>query len=271
MSFLSSHSYILLLYYSSHMIDSHCHLADKQFDDVCEVIERAVKAGVTHMITIADSLPEAEQCVELAEKHEEIYCTVGVHPHHAKDWKRGDSQVLKDMVSGSKKVRAIGEIGLDYHYDHSPRGIQRAVFLEQLTLSRELGLPAVVHCREAIKDVETIVREVEPLQFVLHCCTEKWEDVEWLIGLGHFLSFTGIATYPKSGDIREVIRNCPLSQMMIETDAPYLAPVPHRGKRNEPAFVAEVLKCIAKEKGIGIAEVEAATVKNTVEFFGLPH
>jgi TatD DNase family protein len=230
------------------MIDSHCHLADKQFDsDLEEVIARAKEAGVTRMVTIADSLPEAEKCVELAEKYPELYCSVGVHPHHAKDWKRGDGQVLKDRVSGSKRVRAIGEIGLDYHYDHSPRSVQRGVFLEQLTLSRELALPAVVHCREAIADVKTIVKEVEPLQFVLHCCTEKWEDVQ----------------------CREVIKQCPLEQMMIETDAPYLAPGKHRGKRNEPAFVGQVAELIAEIKDLPQAEVNARIEQNTVEFFGL--
>lgn len=252
------------------MIDSHCHLADKQFaTDLADVLKRAKEAGVEKMVTIADSLEEAEQCIHIAEKHPHIFCTVGVHPHNAKEWKRGDADRLKEMVTGSNKVKAIGEIGLDYHYNHSPRGDQRAVFLEQLTISRELGLPAVVHCREAIKDIETIIREVEPLQVVIHCCTEKWEDVEWLVKLGHFLSFTGIATYPSSHDIRETIKYCPLDQMMIETDAPYLAPVPHRGKRNEPAYVVEVLKTIAKIKGVSEKDVEDATTKNAVEFFGL--
>jgi TatD DNase family protein len=253
------------------MIDSHCHLADKQFKkDIDDVIKRAKEAGVSTMMVIADSLPEAEDCILLAEKYQQFFCTVGVHPHHAKDWKKGDADTLKDMVSGSKKVKAIGEIGLDYHYNHSPQSVQRGVFLEQLTLSRELGLPAVVHCREAIKDIETIVREVEPLQIVLHCCTEKWEDVKWLVELGHFLSFTGIATYPKSTDIHETIRQCPLEQLMIETDAPYLAPVPHRGKRNEPAYVVEVGKAVSKIKKISLEEVDTATTKNAVKFFGLP-
>lgn len=252
------------------MIDSHCHLADAQFaDDLDEVLARAKKTGVDRMVTIADSLPEAEKCIEIAENYSHVFATVGVHPHNAKEWKKGDGDTLKDMVSKSKKVKAIGEIGLDYHYDHSPRPDQRAVFLEQLTLSRELGLPAVVHCREAIDDVQRIVREVEPLQLVLHCCTEKWEDVEWLVNLGHLLSFTGMATYPKLKDIHDTIKRCPLDRMMIETDAPYLAPVPHRGKRNEPAFVAEVAKAIAEIKGVSIEEVEAATTKNAEQFFGI--
>lgn len=252
------------------MIDSHCHLADPQFaDDLDEVLVRAKKAGITRMVTIADSLPEAEKCIEIAERHMHVFATVGVHPHNAKEWKRGDGDKLKEMVERSKKVKAIGEIGLDYHYDHSPRGDQRAVFLEQLTLSREFGLPAVVHCREAIDDVQRIVREVEPLQLVLHCCTEKWEDVEWLVNLGHLLSFTGMATYPKLKEIHDTIKHCPLECMMIETDAPYLAPVPHRGKRNEPAYVVEVAKAIADIKGVSVEEVEETTTKNAEQFFGI--
>lgn len=252
------------------MIDSHCHLADAQFaNDLDEALKRAKDAGVEKMITIADSLEEAEKCIEIAEHYPHIFCTVGVHPHNAKDWKKGDSERVQAMVARSKKVKAIGEIGLDYHYHHSPQSDQRAVFLEQLTLSRELGLPAVVHCREAIEDVKVIVREVEPLQVVMHCCTEKWEDIVWFVNLGHLLSFTGIATYPSSHDIRETIKHCPLEQMMIETDSPYLAPVPHRGKRNEPAYIREVLNVIATIKGISVAEVEAATTKNAMEFFGM--
>ena len=252
------------------MIDTHCHLADKKFaKDLPEVLERAKKAGVGHCITIGDTLKESEECIVIAEKYPNVFCTVGVHPHEAKDWHDGDGEKLKEMVGRSKKVRAIGEIGLDYHYHHSPQGVQRGVFLEQLTLSRELGIPAVVHCREAIKDIETIVREVEPLQMVLHCCTEQWDDVSWLIELGHILSFTGIATFPDAKHIRETIKKTPIGQMMVETDSPYLAPLVHRGKRNEPAFVSEVSKLIAEIKGLSVEEVDGCTTKNAVEFFGL--
>jgi TatD DNase family protein len=252
------------------MIDSHCHLADSQFDgDLDTVINRAFEAGITAMVTIADNLAEAEKCLQIAEKYDHIFCTAGVHPHHAKDWKRGDGEILKALISASKKMKAIGEIGLDYHYDVSPRDIQRGVFLEQLTLAHELSLPVVVHCREAVKDIRTIVEEVQPLQLVVHCCSEKWEDISWAVERGYMLSFTGIATYPKSTDIQETIKHCPLHQLMIETDSPYLAPVPHRGKRNEPAYVAEVLQCVAAIKGISLEEADRQTTANTVEFFGL--
>jgi len=254
------------------MIDSHCHLADKQFsNDLDAVIQRAREAGVEKCITIGDSITESERCIEISEKFENVYCTVGVHPHTASSFDCAqDDARLKDLIRASDKVVAVGEIGLDYYYDHSPRDVQRTVFRHQLTLAKELSLPAVVHCREAIEDLQQIINEVDPPSLVLHCCTEKWEDVSSLIERGYFLSFTGIATYPKSEDIREVIRRCPLRQMMIETDAPYLAPVPHRGKRNEPAYVVEVAKLLADLKKKPLQEIDAITTANTMIFFKLP-
>lgn len=251
------------------MIDSHCHLADKQFDaDRGEVIRRAREAGVERMITIADTLDEAQSCIAIAEEYPEVFCTVGVHPHHADSWK--DDERLMTLAQSSARVRAIGEIGLDYHYDRSPRDVQRRAFREQLVIAKTLKLPAVVHCREAVEDVWSIVDDVHPDALVLHCCTEKWDDVAQFVDRGYFLSFTGIATYPNAGVIRDTICNCPIEQLMVETDAPYLAPVPHRGKRNEPAFVAEVVACVAREKGIDRAEVDRITTANATAFFRLP-
>ncbi|HVW66845.1 MAG TPA: TatD family hydrolase [Candidatus Peribacteraceae bacterium] len=252
------------------MIDAHCHLADKQFNnDLDAVLDRALSAGVTKMVTIADSLEEGEQCIEIATKYENVFATVGVHPHNAKHWKKGDGERLRELLQSSKKVKALGEIGLDYHYDHSPRGSQRAVFMEQLSLAKEMGLPAVIHCREAIEDLSSIIREIDPLQVVIHCCSEKWSDVEWMTDRGFFLSFTGIITYPKSHDVRETVQRCPLHLLMVETDSPYLAPVPHRGKRNEPAFVAEVVREIAKVKEIAFKEADDATTANALAFFDI--
>ncbi|MDA1208926.1 MAG: TatD family hydrolase [bacterium] len=259
------------------MIDSHCHLADKQFSkDLDAVIERAGEAGVAKMVCIADSLPEAKDCLQIAEKYEHIFCTVGVHPHHASAWGSGSREsgvgsrdMMLKLVSSSPKVVAIGEIGLDYHYDNSPRDVQRSVFEEQLKIAKELNIPAVIHCRESMVDVREIIERIDPPMFVIHCCTEKWEDVSWVVDRGCLLSFTGIATYPKSEEIRRTIAECPLKQMMIETDAPYLAPIPYRGKRNEPAFVIEVAKCIAEVKGIALEEVAKATTENAEKFYGI--
>ncbi len=253
------------------MIDSHCHLADKQFSsDLDAVLKRAKDAGVERCIAIADDIKESEKCLSLAEKLEQVFCTVGVHPHVSGQWSEGSSQKLISMVKSSKKTVAVGEIGLDYHYDNSPRDVQRDVFRIQLELAKELNMPAVVHCRDAIQDLKQIIQDVDPPSLVLHCCTEQWENVSSLVERGYFLSFTGIATYPKAEDIRETIKQCPLEQMMVETDAPYLAPIPHRGKRNEPAFVVEVAKLLAELKGKSLEEIDDITTKNTVEFFGLP-
>lgn len=253
------------------MIDTHCHLADKQFArDLAEVIARAREQGISKMITIADSVPESHRCLEITEEFGQVFCTVGVHPHHAKDWKPADAGTLRAMVASSPKVRAIGEIGLDYHYNFSPREVQRPVFRAQLSLAQELKLPAVVHCRKAVADVRADLEGMDLAKVVLHCCTEAWEDIKELVDLGLSLSFTGIATYPQSEEIRHVIQECPISQIMVETDAPYLAPVPHRGKRNEPAHVVEVAKLLAKIKKLSLSEVDRITTHNAVEFFGLP-
>ncbi len=255
-----------------HLIDSHCHLADAKFSaDLDVVIVRAGLAGVDRMICIADSITESEKCLKIAEKYEQIFCTIGVHPHCANEWKSENGTWVEDTMRQTPKAVAIGEIGLDYHYMHSPKEIQQNAFREQLQIAKNLQKPTVVHCREAITDIRSIIAEVQPPRIVIHCCTEKWEDVEPLVAAGYFLSFTGIATFPRSEEVRRTIRMCPIEQLMIETDSPYLAPVPYRGKRNEPAYVVEVAKCVAAEKGIALEEVDRITTENTVRFFGLPH
>lgn len=230
---------------------------------------RAEEHGVSAMICIADSIDESKKCLDMAEKLEQIFCTIGVHPHHAKDWLPESADALARMARSSVRVKAIGEIGLDHHYDFSPRESQRIAFEAQLALAADLGLPVVIHSRESIVDVKAIVANAAPKKAVLHCCTESWEDVADWVERGYLLSFTGIVTYPKSDLIRETVRRCPLERMMIETDAPYLAPVPHRGKRNEPAYVMEVAKMIADIKGMSLAEVDEITTRNTVQFFNL--
>lgn len=252
------------------MIDSHCHLAVSEFSaDIDAVIERANTAGIERMITISDAIDDIVPSQKLAEKHDCIFFTAGVHPHHASSFDlTKDLQVVRAAAT-HPKCRAIGEIGLDYHYMNSPKDAQQRVFEAQLVLAKELDLPAVVHCREAVEDVWTITEHVQLKKLVVHCCTEKWDDVKRFVDAGYLLSFTGIATYPKSGEIRETIRQCPIAQLMIETDSPFLAPVPHRGKRNEPAYVIEVAKIIAEIKGLSIEEVDRITTKTTEGFFDL--
>lgn len=261
---------VLFLRYDGCVIDSHCHLADKAFDaDRDAVIARAFDAGLRAMVTIADTIAEAEKCLSIAERYDHVFFTAGVHPHRAKEWSAGDADRLKALLA-HPKARAVGEIGLDYHYDHSPRDAQKKAFREQLLVAKELGLPAVVHCREAIADVKAVIEEVDAGPFVLHCCTEKWEDAEWILDRGSLLSFTGIATFPKSEDIRETVRNCPLGSMMVETDAPYLAPIPHRGMRCEPMHVVDTARFLAAEKGMSLEQFDPVVHETTVAFFGLP-
>ena len=257
------------------MIDSHCHLADPKFtQDLPDLVSRALQAGVDRMIAIADSLPEALKCQNIAEKYDQIFYTAGVHPHVAKEWKAdpssgsGGKRKIMEFAQ-DRKCKAVGEIGLDYHYMNSPKEDQIRAFREQVQIANELKFPIVVHNRESIDDLLAIIRELSPAKMVLHCCTEKWDDVAALIEKGYLLSFTGIATYPKSKEIRETIKRCPLAQMMVETDAPYLAPESKRGKRNEPAFVVEVAKLIAEIKGISYEEVDRVTTENAVQFFSL--
>jgi TatD DNase family protein len=253
------------------MIDSHCHLTAPQFDaDRDAVIERAFAAGVKQMICVADCLADIDPCLALAKKYpRKIFATAGVHPHHAKEFDSEKDLIAIRKAAGDSCCKAIGEIGLDYHYMNSPKDIQQRVFESQLVLANELNLPAVVHCRDAVEDVWTIVNHVKPQKLVMHCCSERWEDVERFVMAGYFLSFTGIVTYPKSDIIRDTVKHCPMNQLMVETDAPFLAPVPHRGKRCEPAYVVEVAKMIAEIKGMGPDEVDRITTDNAVGFFGL--
>ncbi len=252
------------------MIDSHCHLTAPEFSgDIADVIARANAAGITTLVTISDEMADLPLCLKLSEMYQQVYFTAGVHPHHAKDFDAARDIPLIREAAKHPKCKGIGEIGLDYHYMHSPKDTQQRVFEAQLVLAKELGLPAVVHCREAVEDVWTIVNHVKPQKIVIHCCTEKWQDVERFVKAGYMLSFTGIVTYPKSADIRDTVKNCPLESMMVETDAPYLSPVPHRGKRCESAFVIETAKVIAEIKGIDLAELDRVTTGNAVEFFRL--
>ncbi|MDD5054636.1 MAG: TatD family hydrolase [Candidatus Peribacteraceae bacterium] len=253
------------------MIDSHCHLTAPQFAaDFDAAIERAVAAGVERMICVADCLADIDPCLALAKKLPgKIFATAGMHPHHAKDFDPEKDLAIIRRAAGDSRCKAIGEIGLDYHYMNSPKEDQQRAFESQLVLAKELNLPAVVHCREAVEDVWTIVNHVRPQKLVLHCCSERWEDVKRFVEAGYFLSFTGIVTYPKSDVIRETVKQCPIDQLMVETDAPFLAPVPYRGKRCEPAHVMEVAKVIAEIKGVSVVDIDRITTKNAIEFFTL--
>ena len=255
-------------------VDSHCHIDGAEYDaDREEVIRRARDAGVTTMLNVGTGDPHSgafERAVELAEKHTDIYAAVGVHPHDAKLFTDQAEQRLLDLVNQSRQVIAWGEIGLDYHYDHSPRDVQRKVFERQLRLARLLELPVVIHSREANADTIAILRE-ELAGYerggVLHCFGGSLEMATSAIDLGFFISFAGNLTFQKAEDLRSIARQLPLDRLLIETDCPYLTPVPFRGKRNEPARVVETAQCLAELHGRELEEIGHITGENFGKLF----
>jgi len=255
-------------------VDSHCHIDGAEYDaDREEVIRRARDAGVTTMLNVGTGDPHSgafERAVELAEKHTDIYAAVGVHPHDAKLFTDQAEQRLLDLVKQSRQVIAWGEIGLDYHYDHSPRDVQRKVFERQLRLARLLELPVVIHSREANDDTIAILRE-EMAGYerggVLHCFGGSLEMATSAIDLGFFISFAGNLTFQKAEDLRSIARQLPLDRLLIETDCPYLTPVPFRGKRNEPARVVETARCLAELHGRELEEIGHITSENFGRLF----
>jgi TatD DNase family protein len=257
-------------------IDSHCHIDGPEYDaDREEVVARARAAGVNTMLVVGTGDPHTDafdRAVDLAEKQEGIYAAVGVHPHDAKLFDDAAEGRLLALAQQSKQVIAWGEIGLDYHYDHSPRDVQRDVFRRQLRLARKLNLPVVIHSREADEDTITILRE-ELTDYerggVLHCFGGSLAMARDAIKMGFFISFAGNLTFKKAEDLRDVARQLPLDRLLIETDCPYLTPVPFRGRRNEPAHVIETARCLAGIHGVEVEEIARITSDNFVKLFGV--
>jgi len=252
------------------MIDSHCHLADAVFAaDLDQVVGRARDAGVERALVILEggNGGEAAQAERLQQLWPETRFAIGVHPHQAHQF-AGDpadaTAIVGDQVASTPGARAIGEIGLDYHYDFSPRHVQQAVFRSQLQLAQRLRLPVVIHTREADADTLAILREQGdgPFRGVLHCFTGTDALADAGLALGLYVSVAGIITFPKAATLRETVRRVPLDRLLVETDSPFLAPVPHRGKRNEPAHVLAVVDHVAALHGVGAADVAARTTAN---------
>lgn len=237
------------------LVDSHAHLDGAEFEaDREQVIDRAREAGVRHLMVIGTGATYAEigAALPIAERIDGAYSAAGIHPHEAQHFLASDFSELRVMARNTR-FRAIGEIGLDYHYDHSPRDAQREIFIRQLELARELKLPVLIHCREAWQDARRILDEhwrSSGLGGILHCFTGSRDEAIGLMDAGFMVSFAGNLTFKKSDGLREVAREIPADRLLTETDCPFLAPVPHRGKRNEPAFVAEVLKQLAALRGV---------------------
>jgi len=246
------------------LVDSHCHLDDRQFNEDREAaIARARDAGVETMLAIGTGggPPDLEAAIRLADRHEFIYATVGVHPHDAA--KAGEETFARlDALLKHPKVRAVGEIGLDYHYDFSPRDVQRAVFERQLALAAAAGLPVVIHTREAWDDTISTLRVHWRGEGIMHCFTGDAEQAREALDLGFHLAFGGVLTFPKANAVRESARITPFEKLLVETDCPYLAPVPMRGKRNEPAFIVETARRLAEVRGCHPEEIAATTTAN---------
>jgi TatD DNase family protein len=251
------------------LIDSHAHIDDPRFDaDRDEILQRAWDAGVRKILTIGNgSGPEQMGCgIPIAEAHDWIFTSVGVHPHEASKVEEAHYGLMEDLAK-HRKVLAIGETGLDYHYDNSPRDVQRDVFRRQLSLARKLDLPVIIHTREADEDTERIMTEEAPLRGVIHCFTSGEKLARFATDLGFLISFSGIVTFPKSKALAQIAQTIPPGSMLVETDCPYLAPVPHRGKRNEPGFVADTARFIAGLRGMSFDEVCAQTTANFDKVF----
>jgi len=253
------------------LIDSHAHIQGKEYAGEAEaVIARAHEAGVEVIVAVggAGDMSSNSGAVRLANSFPNVYATVGMHPHDAKDVGVDELAVLKNLAADSKVV-AIGETGLDYYYSHSPHDVQRRVFGQFIHMARQTQLPIVVHERDAAQDAAEMLRSegAGELRGVIHCFTGNYQAACAYLDLGFYLSFTGIITFKNADALREVVREVPLDRVLVETDSPYLTPVPHRGKRNEPAFVRFVAETIAKVKGIAFNEVAQLTTANVKQLF----
>lgn len=253
------------------LIDTHCHLTDGKFEDDREaVIERARAAGVGRFIVVGANgdFAHNEKAIALAQEVPEVFAIIGVHPHDAKTITDGTYLKLQELARRSKVV-GLGETGLDFYYDNSPREEQRTHFRKFVRLARELDLPLSMHVRDAYGEATEILRTDGEGQVrgVMHCFTGTEEEAGALLDLGLYLSFSGIVTFKSAGDLRAVVHNAPLDRLLIETDCPLLAPVPYRGKRNEPAYVVQVAQTIASVKNMTFEDVAAATQRNTEALF----
>jgi len=245
------------------LADTHCHLTDRAFAaDLDAIVERARAAGVTHILAVGGGGPieDSEAAAVLAERFPFVRATAGIHPHDASSYDDViEARIVALLEAG--RVVAVGETGLDYYYDNSPREVQRAALARHIALAREHRVPIVLHCRDAENDLrDVLANEAQPpIDGVVHCFTGSYEDARWYLDAGLAISFTGILTFKKADPLRDVARRIPLDRMLLETDAPYLAPVPYRGKRNEPAYVSHVASAVAELHSATLEEVAAVT------------
>ena len=257
-------------------VDSHAHIDGTEFDSDREnVIQRARDAGVSAILNIGTGDPHSgalERAVELAEAHADIYTTIGIHPHDARLFDDKAEQLIIKLKTQSSRVIAWGEIGLDFHYDNSPRDVQMKVFQRQLQLADEANLPVIIHTREAEAETIEILKSHGAggyLPGIMHCFSGGSWLAQQAIDLGFYISFSGIVTFKKAEELRTIAKQLPLDRLLIETDCPFLAPVPYRGKRNEPAYVVEVARCLADLHGVSVDDMGRITAANFTRMFRL--
>ena len=248
------------------MIDTHCHINDEKYKhDIDIIVQKAIDSGVKKMICVGVDLETSEKAILISNKYEEVYARVGYHPHESKDAPQRYIYELEDMAKNSKVV-AIGETGLDYYYNISPKSIQKHIFNEQIELSKDLNIPIIMHNRNSDKDLLSIIESSKLDYGVVHCFSSDWDMAEKLLKLDIKLSFTGMVTFIKD-PIEEVLKKIKLDDFFLETDSPYLAPNPHRGKRNEPAMVNLIAEKIAQIKNVPLETIVESTTKNALSFF----
>jgi len=255
------------------LVDSHAHIDDARFnDDRDAVLQRAWDAGVRKILTIGNGGgPDEMGCgIPIAEKHDWIYTSAGVHPHDASKVEERHYGMMEELAR-HPRVLAIGETGLDYYYDNSPRDIQREVFRRQLAIAKKLDLPVIIHTRDADEDTIALLETETPSRGVIHCFTSGDTLADFVIDLGFYISFSGIVTFPKAQPLAEIARRIPADRILVETDCPYLAPVPHRGKRNEPSFVADTARFLAALRGSSPEDFATQTSKNFDRLFASSH
>jgi TatD DNase family protein len=252
------------------LIDSHCHLSYPGLsEDVPGVLERARAAGVTRVITIGTDLPDHDKAIAIARAHASVFAALGIHPHHAAETDDGYERFLENRLTNEPKVVAIGECGLDYHYDRAPKLLQRGVFLNQLEMARRLAKPAVLHIREAHADGQAIMQDFPDVKCVVHCFTGTPAECEQWLAMGAYIGITGIVTYKNAGDVRESAKIVPVDRLLVETDGPYLSPEPVRKmKTNEPANVVHTAKFLADLRGVSADELARQTTQNVGRLFG---
>lgn len=251
--------------------DTHAHLDDEHFADDRElVIKRAREAGLQLIMNASCNLEACKKTIELTKKYDFIYGAVGIHPLDARDITEADFSELKELA-GEEKIRAIGEIGLDYYWDDVPHDVQHQIFRRQINLAKEVKLPVIIHDREAHQDVFDILKEegAQEVGGVMHCYSGSWEMAKEYIKLGFYISLGGPVTFKNGRKVQEIAKQVPLEYLLIETDSPYLAPVPYRGKRNESAYVVKTAEQIAHLKGIEVEVVAKATLENGKKLFNI--